>query len=150
MKKTNVLSIAGSITVMFFALIFLVYSLQYPMKSDMGPGPGMLPFWLSVLLVILAGAYMVVAFRGQDLIDELPDSQGKKNILMILLSMALYVVMLKFLGAVTAGVVFLFLHFRKSYKWPVALLIALVASAALFALFALLLDVNLPVNMFGV
>ena len=59
------------------------------------------------------------------------------------------VVLLKPLGTVLAGTVFLFLLYRKSYRWYMALVISAVISIALFVVFRILLEVNLPINAFG-
>lgn len=147
MKKTT--SIVSSAVVLLFSVVMLIYSLQYPFESDIGPGPGLLPFWLSLILMVLSIAYMVVAVKGEDSIEAMPTGKPLKEILFILICMVLYIFMLKYLGTVLAGTIFLFLLYRKSYKWYIALLISLGASVALFLLFAKLLNVNLPVNMFG-
>lgn len=146
-KKT--ISLISSATVMLVAIIFLFYSLQYSFGSELGPGAALMPFCLSAILLVLSGSYMVVAAKGKDIIEDMPDAEGKKNIFFIVCSMILYLVLLKPLGSVLSGGIFLFLLLRKSYKWHISALIAIVASASLFLLFAKVLDVNMPVNMFG-
>ena len=65
------------------------------------------------------------------------------------LPLALYVVLLKPLGSVLAGTVFLFLLYRSSYRWYTALGISVVVSVVIFVIFRVLLEVNLPVNALG-
>ena len=79
----------------------------------------------------------------------MPDKKGLLNILLVLLYMALYVVLLKPLGSVLAGTVFLFLLYRSSYRWYTALGISVVVSVVIFVIFRVLLEVNLPVNALG-
>ena len=146
----NKTGIIGGFSVMLLAIVFFVYSLMYPYRGeDIGPGPGFLPLWLSGILFILSLAYLYVAFKGEDSVEPMPDRQGRKNIVFILLCMVAFLVMLPLAGFVVASTVFLFVLFIKSYKWYIALATALGSSVFLFVLFNNFLQVNLPVNMFG-
>ena len=143
------ISIISSLVVLAIAIMFLVYSLQYSFVGIIGPGPGVMPFALSLILLILAVSSMITAFRGKDSVGSMPDRKGLLSILMILVYMAIYVVLLKPLGSVLAGIVFLFLLYRTSYRWYVALGISAIVSIFLFVVFRVLLEVNLPINAFG-
>jgi putative tricarboxylic transport membrane protein len=134
---------------MSVAVVFFVYSLMYPYTSDIGPGPGFLPFWLSIALFVLSISYMYVVFKGEDSVEPMPDKQGRKNIVFILSCMIVFVVMLPLLGFIVSGTVFLYVLFIKAYRWHIALFTALGTSVFLFLLFSKFLQVNLPVNMFG-
>ena len=148
-NKKKMMSVISSLVVMGIAIMFLVYSLQYPFEGIIGPGPAVMPFCLSLILLVLSVPYLITALRGKDSVGTMPDVKGLFSILQILVFMALYVVLLKPLGTVLAGIVFLFLLYRKSYRWYVALGISAVVSIALFVVFRILLEVNLPINAFG-
>jgi putative tricarboxylic transport membrane protein len=122
---------------------------MYSYTSEIGPGPGFLPLWLSGILFVLSIVYLCVVLKGQDSVEPMPDKQGRKNILFILLDMVMFAVMLPSLGFTLSGTVFLYLLLVKSYKWYVALLTAFGSCLFLFLLFSVLLKVNLPMNMFG-
>ena len=143
------ISIISSIVVIAIAVMFLVYSLQYSFVGIIGPGPGVMPFCLSLILLVLSVSYLITALRGKDSIGRMPDKKGLFSILMILVYMAIYVVLLKPLGSVLAGIVFLFLLYRNSYRWYTALGISAIVSVFLFVVFRVLLEVNLPVNALG-
>jgi putative tricarboxylic transport membrane protein len=134
---------------MLIAVVFFVYSLMYPYTSELGPGPGFLPLWLSGILFILSLSYLYVAFKGEDFVEPMPDKQGLKNIIFILLCMIIFVVMLPLAGFVISGTVFLYVLFAQNYKWHIALFTALGSSVFLFVLFSKFLQVNLPVNIWG-
>ena len=136
------ISIISSVVVLAIAVLFLVYSLQYPFEGIIGPGPGVMPFCLSLILLILSAAHLITSIRGKDSVSSMPDKK-------VLLYMALYVVLLKPLGSVLAGTVFLFLLYRSSYRWYTALGISVVVSVVIFVIFRVLLEVNLPVNALG-
>ena len=146
-SKVNILS---AFFVMLVSIVFFVYSLMYPYKGDdIGPGSGFLPLWLSLILFILSAAYLYVAFKGEDSVEPMPDKQGRKNILFILLCMIAFPVMLPWLGFIVSSTIFLHVLFIKNYKWHVALATSLGTSVFLFVLFNNFLQVNLPVSIFG-
>lgn len=144
--KANILS---GFVVMSVALGFFTYSLTYPYTSEIGPGAGFLPLWLSAVLFVLSLVYLYVVFTGKDSVEPMPDAQGRKNIFFIVLCMILFVVLLPFLGFITSGTLFLYVLLIKNYKWPVALFTAFISSLLLFLIFSVLLRVSLPVNLFG-
>ncbi|MDU4961779.1 MAG: tripartite tricarboxylate transporter TctB family protein [Sporomusaceae bacterium] len=141
--KTRV-GIGGGVGVLLFALIFFGYSLQYPYKGDLGPGPGFFPLWLSGILIILSLVYIYEAWRGQDSAETMPGSQGRKNILFILITMILYLILLPLAGFIPASILFLFPLLYKSYRWQVSLAIAVGMSLLLYVLFSVLLEIQLP------
>ncbi len=146
----NRTSIISALCVMAVSIVFFVYSLMYPYRGeDIGPGPGFLPFWLSLILFVLSLSYLYVAVKGEDSVEAMPDRQGKKNIIGILLYMIAFLAVLPWVGFNVASSVFLFVLFIKSYKWHISLLTAVGTSIILFVLFNNFLQVNLPVNMFG-
>jgi Tripartite tricarboxylate transporter TctB family. len=145
----NKAGILGGFFVMLVSIVFFVYSLMYPYTSELGPGAGFLPLWLSGVLFILSLAYLRVAFKGEDSTEPMPDRKGWKNIFFILFCMAAFVALLPLLGFVVTGSIFLFVLLIGSYRWYVALPTAVGTSVFLFVLFSILLKVSLPVNTFG-
>ncbi len=146
----NKISIISALCVMIVSIVFFVYSLMYPYSGeDIGPGAGFLPFWLSLILFVLSLAYLYVAVKGEDSVEPMPDRQGKKNIIFILISMVAFLIALPWAGFNVSSSVFLFVLFIPNYKWYTSLLISVCTSAFLFVIFNNFLQVNLPVNALG-
>lgn len=148
MKKLSA-GVWGGMTVLAIGGIFLGYSLTYTYSSDIGPGPGFFPTWLSGGLVGLAAIYLYEALRGKDSYEGLPDKKGLMNILFILMCMALYALFLRILGFNVCSAAFLFALLFKAYRWWVNLAISIGTVIFLFVLFQPLLGVQLPVNALG-
>ena len=149
MVLKNKAGLVGGFFTMLVSVVFFAYSLIYPYTSELGPGPGFLPRWLSAILFVLSVAYLCVAFKGEDSAEPMPDRQEWKNILFILLCMILFVALLPLLGFIVTGTAFLYALLIGSYRWQIALPTAVGTSVFLFVLFSVLLKVNLPVNAFG-
>lgn len=145
----NKLGLSGGISVLIVSIIFFGYSLQYPYASDLGPGPGFWPIWLSGLLIPLSLSYIYSAYKGKDSAEKAPDKKAQKEIFFILTSMGLYVFLLPIIGFNVSSILFLFVFLRKGYNWYTSLGISVVASVFLFLLFTEGFATPLPVNMWG-
>ncbi len=143
------MGISGGVFSLVVALVFFVYALEYPYASELGPGPGMFPLWLSGILILLSLMYLYSAYKGADSSEKAPDSQSQKEMLFILISMGLYVLLLPIIGFNLSSILFLFAFLRKGYPWHTSLGISIVASVILFFLFTEAFASPLPVNSFG-
>jgi putative tricarboxylic transport membrane protein len=149
MVKSNAGVWAG-VFLLAFSIFILTQSLAYDYEGPMGPGPGLLPLWLSGILLVFSILYIteslrhVISFR-----DILPDNKGMRNILIILGSFVIYLVIVPFVGFIISSTMFLFLLLRREYKWYVGAGISIGVSVILFWLFSTLLSVPLPVNDLG-
>jgi len=139
----------GGITVLATGVIFFFYSTIYPYISEYGPGPGMFPLWLSGLLVLLSGFYIVASLKGEDSSDKMPDRKGMLNMLFLILCMALFVIFLPVLGFNLCASLTLFALLFKAYPWHVNLAISIGSSVSIYVIFSILLGVQLPVNALG-
>lgn len=146
---TNKVGLSGAIAVLAIGVVVFVYSLQYPYESELGPGPGMLPLWLSGLLIILALAYLYAVFKGKDSAEEWPEKKAQVEMAVILGNMALFVILLPVIGFNFSSVLFLFIFLRRAYSWYKSLAISVGTSVFLFLLFTQGFGSPLPVNMFG-
>ena len=130
-------------------------SLQMPPSSSFGPGAGFLPFWLGVLLAVLATILFVSAWRSpaavQDSTPVFPGKQALFAIAAVLAGLAGYILLIDVLGYLVDT--FLFIVFLMKVveheKWPLTLMVAVITTAALFITFQFLLQITLPSNMFG-
>lgn len=139
----------GAVAVLAAGGVFFFYSLAYPYTSEIGPGPGFFPLWLSGLLLVLGLFYLAAGLRGKDSAERMPDARGFRKILFILGSMALYVLLLPLLGFVAASALFLFALLFRAYKPPVNAAVSVGTSVFLYLLFAVFLGVKLPLNALG-
>lgn len=119
-----------------------------------GPGVGFLPFWLGVLMAILSILLIVTAWlRPPDPTKKVifPGRQAVIAIVLVLASLAVYILLLEVLGFLVDTMLFaaFLLGVVMREKWKMTLLIASATSGGLYVIFQLLLEVNLPKNLFG-
>lgn len=145
----NKVGFSGGVSVLAIGIIFFAYSLQYPYESELGPGPGMLPLWLSGILIVLALAYLYSVIIGKDSSEDWPDKKSQIEMGLILGNMSLFVLLTPVIGFVLSSILFLFIFFRRNYSWFKSLLISAGTSVLLFLLFTEGFATPLPVNMFG-
>lgn len=145
----NTVGLSGAISVLVVGLVFFIYSLQYPYESELGPGPGMMPVWLSGILIILGFAYLYSVLKGKDSAEKWPEKKARMEMGLILGNMALFVALLPLIGFNLSGTIFLFVFLRRAYPWYKSLAISAGASIFLFLLFTEGFASPLPVNMFG-
>jgi len=145
----NKVGFSGGVSVLAIGIIFFAYSLQYPYESELGPGPGMLPLWLSGILIVLALAYLYFVIIGKDSAEDWPDKKSQIEMGLILGNMSLFVLLTPVIGFVLSSILFLFIFFRRNYSWFKSLLISAGTSVLLFLLFTEGFATPLPVNMFG-
>ncbi len=130
-------------------------ALEMPPSATFGPGAGFLPFWLGVLLAVLATILVVSAWRSQatekDSSPVFPGKQALFAITLVLVGLAVYILLIDVLGYIVDT--FLFIVFLvkivEREPWPLTLKLAVAATAGLFITFHLLLKITLPSNMFG-
>ena len=126
-----------------------------PPSATFGPGSGFLPFWLGVLLAVLAVILLVTARRRpateKDGKSPFPGPQALITIGSVLGGLAAYIVLLEILGflADTFLYVAFLLGVVEREKWFITLLVAASTTVGLYLIFQVLLGITLPSNMFG-
>jgi len=147
MKKKLQAGAWAGIVFLAIGILFFAYSLIYPYSSEVGPGSGFFPIWISGFLIILALIYIYESVKGNDSAEEITRESFTK-VLMIVIFMVLFVLFLPIAGFNISGTAFLFAMFFKSYGLVKNLIISLVSTLAIYFLF-LLLGVQLPLNALG-
>jgi putative tricarboxylic transport membrane protein len=124
-------------------------SLQY--YSDYGPGPGLLPIWSSGIMLVLAAANLVIAWKknNTNISELLPRGTNLTNLLACVVSYALFLVIVSFVGVTIASILMLFILFSRGYKWYWGLGLSVLVAGVTVFVFGFVLGVPLPVNELG-
>lgn len=145
-SKINSGVMAGAI-ILCLGIFSLILSFQYSYSGIVGPGPGFFPFWLSLILVILAPLYMYESFKEKNTSnEEWPKGESMKRILFIIMTLILFLILFILFGYIVASVFFLALLFYKEYKWYTTAMMSVGITAIMYFLFNTLLKVYLPTS----
>jgi putative tricarboxylic transport membrane protein len=143
---------AGAV-LLVFALAFGAAALkQYAFWAPTGPGPAFLPFWLGVVMALLATMLLVGALRTQDAgADWLPNREGLRRLAIVVGVTVAFVALLNVTGMVLGTLLFLIVLMRLLDRcaWPLTLAVALATAAFIYLVFARWLRVPLPVGWLG-
>jgi putative tricarboxylic transport membrane protein len=144
--------IAGA-ALLALAVAFSAGALKYyAYWGENGPGPAFLPFWLGLVMALLAAMLLVGALRSSDPgPDWLPRGDGLRRIALVLGATVAFVALLDVIGMTIGTVLFLviLLRYLDRQPWKLTIGIALVVAALNFLVFARWLHVPLPVSPLG-
>ncbi len=130
-------------------------AMQMPPSASFGPGAGFLPFWLGVVLAILATILFVSAWYRQageqDKKSVFPGKQALLTIVSVLIGLAVYIYLIEILGYLvdTFLLILYLMKVVEREKWLLTLTVAVGTTVILFVTFQVLLKITLPSNMFG-
>jgi putative tricarboxylic transport membrane protein len=121
-------------------------SLSLSYYSDLGPGPGLFPRWLTIALMALSVLYIIGSLRGEKILwpKVMPKGRDLGNVGLVLVAVVLFIALFETAGFIISGTLMLVILLARSYKWYLALLISAAASVLLFVAFSYGLDVPLP------
>ena len=125
---------------------------QYAYWGPNGPGPAFLPFWLGLVMALLATMLLVGALRAKGPGEPwLPSGEGLRRLLFVLAATIAYVALLNLLGMVVATVLFLIVLMRVLDRcgWPLTLAVALATAGSIYVVFGRWLKVPLPTGVLG-
>jgi len=145
--------IAGA-ALLAIAVAFSAGALKYYTYSGPGgPGSAFLPFWLGVIMAVLAGALLVGALRSRDPGPAwLPRGEGLRRIALVLGVTFAFVALLKFTGMILGTALFLVVLMRVLDRnpWPLTLSVAAATAGVNYLVFTHWLRVPFPVSVFGI
>jgi putative tricarboxylic transport membrane protein len=135
------------------SLIFIVTSMQYAYTSvdaGGGLGPRFFPFWLCVMMGILSIVYIIQSIKHPVYFSVIsPDKRGMFAIAKTILTIILYLLIVRTAGFIITFTLLLFISFRGYFKVWVNMAASLGITMLLYAVFILWLGIPLPVNVFG-
>lgn len=121
----------------------LVSSVELGLWTSLGPGPGMFPFAMGVLLVAMSALWLIQELRSP---SETPEGADRGLVIAVVASLAILAAVLDLIGFQLSMFLFLMYHlkFRGRRTWITSLIIALAGSVGAFYAFNYGLNVALP------
>ncbi len=145
-------AIAGA-ALLALAVAFSAGALNhYSYWGENGPGPAFLPFWLGVVMALLACLLLVGALRsGASDAAWLPGGAGLRRLGMVLGATVLLVALLNVVGMVLGTFAFLVVlaRFLDRTPWPTTLAVAAAVAGVNFLVFTRWLKVPMPISLLG-
>lgn len=120
-------------------------ALEIGFGSFRSPGPGFLPFWLSVVLTITSAVYLMINLGPDAKVKLWPEKTWFRPLVAILVMFA-YGYFMKWFGFCTATLV-LFVTWMTvvaKEKWSTVALVSILTTAIAYLLFEVFLKVPLP------
>ncbi len=137
-----------------FAVSFSAGALShYTYSGPGGPGSAFLPFWLGVIMSLLAGLLLVGALRSRDPGAEwLPRGEGLRRIAVVLGVTIAFVALLNVVGMILGTALFLIVLMRALDRnpWPLTLSVAAATAGLNYLVFTYWLRVPFPVSVLGI
>jgi putative tricarboxylic transport membrane protein len=125
---------------------------QYDYWAPNGPGPAFLPFWLGLVMALLAASLLVGALRSPVPGDAwLPRGDGLRRLVLVLGATTALVLLLNVVGMVVGTFLFLvgLFRFLDRQSWTLNIAVALAIAGLNFLVFTYWLRVPMPVGVFG-
>ena len=135
-----------------FAVAFSVGALkQYQWWGSGGPGPAFMPFWLGLVMALLALWLLIRSWKQQHPGEAwLPRGEGLRDMLVVLAATIAFVVLLKVTGMIIGTALYLafLVRYLGRHRWWVTFAIALAAAGFNWLVFVHWLRVPMPEGMF--
>jgi len=128
-----------------FSVAFSAGALKfYKYWGHDGPGSAFLPFWLGVVMAVLAG--MMLFRRPGEIEDWLPRGEARARVLVVLAVTAAFIALLNVLGMIIGTVLFLvvLVRYLGRHPWWLTIAIALAAAGLNWLVFVRWLRVPMP------
>jgi putative tricarboxylic transport membrane protein len=134
-----------------FAVAFSVGALkQYQWWGSGGPGPAFMPFWLGLVMALLALSMLLRSLKQKDPgAAWLPRGEGLRDLLVVLAATVAFIALLKVTGMIIGTALYLafLVRYLGKHRWWVTLAIALAAAGFNWLVFVHWLRVPMPEGM---
>lgn len=139
----------GGLLIVAVGVVLLVAASRLPYMVENVPGPGFLPLWLSLGIIVAGASVTVSALRGRLRPGEpipWPALSGWLQVIVLMAALGLGFAFFDELGFVVTTALFMaIVIFSLGVRSPITLVVApLAAAGILYAVFALWLSVPLP------
>lgn len=151
MRRTNIIA---ATSVLVLALLYLWGGSHFPVMNRVGIGPGMFPWAIGILLVILSSLWLITSIRTIPADAPHPFGTFKTDLQKPIIVMVLLVVMLALtpsLGFVLAGTAMTFVLYYWVERKPllISTALAVIFPAAFYTIFSTALGVKIPKGILG-
>ena len=150
MRRADRIAGAGLLA---FALAFSAGALKnHTYWGENGPGPGFMPFWLGLVMALLAATLLIGALRSKDAGPAwLPDGDGLRRLLLVLGVTAAFIALLSVLGMVIGTALFIAILMRglERHPWPLTLAVSAGITGFNYLVFTFWLRVPFPEGLLG-
>lgn len=134
-----------------FAVAFSVGALkQYQWWGSGGPGPAFMPFWLGLVMALLALVLLLRSLKEQNPgAAWLPRGEGLRDLLVVLAATVAFIALLKVTGMIIGTALYLafLVRYLGRHRWWVTLAVALAAAGFNWLVFVHWLRVPMPEGM---
>jgi putative tricarboxylic transport membrane protein len=152
MKKADMMT---GIVLLILSGYVIEEAWRMPQSASFGPGAGFLPFWVGVILAVLAVLLLASAWTRKvtekDSVSPFPKAKALLAITSVLGGLAAYIFLIEVLGFLVDT--FLYVAFLlgvvERERWQMTVSVALLTTFGLYGIFQVLLTIGLPKNMFG-
>jgi putative tricarboxylic transport membrane protein len=131
-----------------FAVAFSLGALkQYQWWGSGGPGPAFMPFWLGLVMALLALSMLLRSLKQKDPgAAWLPRGEGLRDMLVVLAATVAFIALLKVTGMIIGTALYLafLVRYLGRHRWWVTLAIALAAAGFNWLVFVHWLRVPMP------
>jgi hypothetical protein len=143
----------GAILLLLFGVWFAAVALRnYTYWGATGPGSGFFPFWLGLVMAVLAALLLVRAVReAEPGPDWAPRGRGLGRFLGVLGGSVAFVALMPWVGMALGTVLFLIgiLRFLEGHSWAATISVALATAVTNWAVFTWWLRVPFPTGVLG-
>ncbi len=143
--------VLGGIVVLILGLVITFFAAQLPYGSEYGPGPGLLPLWIGIVLSVCAAATVIKEIRayGSRKGNFFQTRTGQVGF--ILLTLVITFLLIPFLGLSLGLALFTGFTMRKTghHGWILCIVMAALTAVAVRIIFGYVLDIPLPKGLIG-
>jgi len=144
-----------SIICIGLSLWLILESLKYDFLEKYTPGPGFMPFWLGVVLLIFSIALLIETFvkkNGKEVKKRLlPPRHSLYRLGLIMLITAGFSLVMNFLGFTLSVILYVpvILFFMEGINITKSVIAGLAFGVCIFLIFQYWMEVNLPTGFWG-
>ncbi len=136
---------------LFLVGAYLVYKAgDYAYLVEFAPGPGFLPFWLGIILMVLAGSQLASAILKTEEEKSVTESPSRRvRTLLLFCGLGLGNLLIRYLGFVVlvSLVAFSLMMFMDRKRWRLNIIVTICTGIVLHFIFRELFELSLPMGL---